>query len=100
MPELPDLEYVVGELTREALGQKVQAVRVKEPIVLRVALEGDLGALAIGRTLARAERRGQFVILDLDPDLQLVVNPMLAGRFQLAEQGAKSPASLCFALAL
>lgn len=99
MPELPDLEYVVGELRERAVGQKIVGARLKEPIVLRLAVEGDLGSLTIGRTIEGAERRGQFALLDLG-ELELVVNPMLAGRFQLAKKGEKSPASLCFALEL
>lgn len=99
MPELPDLEYVVGELRERAVGQKIVAARLKEPIVLRLAVEGDLGSLTIGRTLRGAERRGQFVVFDLG-ELEMVVNPMLAGRFQLAAREEKSRGALCFALEL
>ena len=99
MPELPDLEYVVGELNAHAVGQTITAARVKEPVVLRLALEGDLGSLTIGKTLKKAERRGQFVLFDLG-ELDLVVNPMLAGRFSLAAPDDKGGRSLCFVLSL
>lgn len=98
MPELPDLEYVVAELRERAVGQRVEHARVQDPLVLRVAVEGELGKLVEGLELLGAERRGQFVLLDLGK-FHLVVNPMLAGRFQLAapNEKARSP---CFSLAL
>ena len=98
MPELPDLEYVVARLRETALGRRVTAARVSEPIVLRVAVPGDFAPLMTGRTLDAVERRGQFVLFSLG-DLDLVINPMLAGRFRFAEVGAKKEASMCFALA-
>jgi formamidopyrimidine-DNA glycosylase len=100
MPELPDLEYVAHQLQGEAVGRTVDAVRVKEPIVLRVAVAGTLGELLVGKRLTRLERHGNFLVLDLEPGLQLIVNPMLAGRFQLVSSTARSPAALCFALSL
>jgi len=98
MPELPDLEYVVDELRERAVGQRIESAKVQEPVVLRVAVEGTFAELVKGLPLRGAERRGQFVLLELGR-LDLVVNPMLAGRFQLAEPSAKARAR-CFVLSL
>jgi formamidopyrimidine-DNA glycosylase len=100
MPELPDLEYVISRLRAEVIGQRITAARVREPIVLRVAVPGDLPGLLPGRTLSGVRRRGHFVDFDLEGKLQLVIHPMLAGRFKVSEAGAKDEGSLCFALAL
>jgi formamidopyrimidine-DNA glycosylase len=98
VPELPDLEYVVARLRETAVGRRVTSARVAEPIVLRVAVPGDFAELMTGRTLDAVERRGQFLLFALG-NLDLVVNPMLAGRFRFTEAGAKKEASMCFALA-
>jgi formamidopyrimidine-DNA glycosylase len=98
VPELPDLEYVVARLRETAVGRRVTAARVTEPIVLRVTIPGDFVELVTDRTLETVERRGHFLLFSLG-ELDLVVNPMLAGRFRFAEAAAKKEASMCFALA-
>jgi formamidopyrimidine-DNA glycosylase len=99
MPERPDLEYVVPILARELAGRTVAGVRVKKPVVLRIAVEGKLEELLPGRRFGAVARRAHFVRFALDP-LELVVSPMLAGRFLLAPAGDRSPADLAVALAL
>jgi formamidopyrimidine-DNA glycosylase len=99
MPERPDLEYVVPILAEELRGQEIAGVRVKKPVVLRVAVEGQLEALVVGRRIGPVTRRAHFVLFDLG-DLELVVSPMLAGRFAIADAAEKSPADLALALRL
>lgn len=42
MPELPDLEYIVSVLGRVLPGRRIEQVRVKNPIVLRLGVPGTL----------------------------------------------------------
>jgi formamidopyrimidine-DNA glycosylase len=100
MPERPDLEYVVPILARELVGRGLTSVRVKKPVVLRVAVEGKLEELVPGRHVASVTRASHFVRFALDGGLELVVSPMLAGRFTLAPAGDKSPADLAVAFGL
>src|SRR6185503_193197 len=51
MPELPDLLYVVARLRERLLGRTVSSERVREPVVLRYAVRGNL-SLLMGRSLA------------------------------------------------
>jgi formamidopyrimidine-DNA glycosylase len=97
MPERPDLEYVVPILARELAGRTIAGVRVKKPVVLRVAVEGKLEELLTGKRFGGATRRAHFVLFDLGEALELVVSPMLAGRFAVAAAGDKSPADLAVA---
>src|SRR5262245_24415004 len=99
MPELPDLEYILAELRTHAVGRRVTGARVVEPIVLRVAVPGDFAALVTGSVLAGLSRHGHFLGFSLGA-LELLVNPMLAGRFRFSERAAKPEPSLCFALDL
>ena len=96
MPELPDLLYVLSKLRERLLGRHVTAERVREPVVLRFTVRGNL-SLLLGRTLADAFRKSHFLVFRFE-GLDLAVNPMLAGRFRLAETGTKDEGTLGFAL--
>jgi formamidopyrimidine-DNA glycosylase len=99
MAERPDLEYVVPILAAELKGRAIAGVRVKKPVVLRVAVEGRFEELACGRRFGKVTRRAHFVLLELG-DLEMAVAPMLAGRFLLAAATDKNPADLAVAWAL
>jgi formamidopyrimidine-DNA glycosylase len=97
MPELPDLLYVLGKLRERLAGRAVTGERLREPVLLRCLVHGNL-SLLLGRTLQDIGRRAHFLIFHFD-GFELAVNPMLAGRFRLSDPGAKDEASLGFALA-
>ena len=82
MPELPDLLYVLAHLRERLRGRAVTAERVREPVILRFAVRGNL-SLLLGRELREAFRRSHFLVFRFE-GLDLAVNPMLAGRFRLA----------------
>ena len=96
MPELPDLVYVLGVLRPALVGRTVSAERLAAPVVLRSVVKGDL-SLLVGRDLDEILRRAHFVVFRFG-DLDLAVNPMLAGRFKLAEPGSRLEAAAAFVL--
>ena len=96
MPELPDLLYVLSQLRQRLLGRHVSAERVREPVVMRYAVHGNL-SLLLGRRLEDLFRKSHFLCFRFE-GLDLAVNPMLAGRFRLALPGERDEASLGFAL--
>jgi formamidopyrimidine-DNA glycosylase len=102
MPERPDLDYVVPILARELPGHAIVGVRVRKPVVLRVAVPGTPEDLLTGARIESVRRRGHFVLFGLrDPvALEIAVSPMLAGRFVLAPMRDKSPADLAVGLLL
>lgn len=102
MPERPDLDYVVPILNRELSGLTITSVRVKKPVVLRVAVPGTPEQLLYGATFAAVKRRGHFVLFALNGGraLELAVSPMLAGRFALVAAKSRSPGDLAVAFAL
>jgi formamidopyrimidine-DNA glycosylase len=107
MAERPDLDYAVPILERELGGRRITAVRVKKPIVLRLALPGTPAELLVGRSFGEVYRRAHFAVLELGPldgsstpaPIDLVVAPMLAGRFAL-HTDEKVPGDLAVALTL
>jgi formamidopyrimidine-DNA glycosylase len=96
MPELPELLHILSTLRGELVGRHVTAERVREPVVVRFAVRGNL-SLLLGRPLLGISRRSHYLFFQFE-GLDLAVNPMLAGRFRLAEPGAKDEAALAFAL--
>jgi formamidopyrimidine-DNA glycosylase len=96
VPELPDLLYVMGVLRPALVGRAVAATRLTAPVVLRSLVQGDL-SLLVGRPLDELLRRGHFLVFRFG-DLDLAVNPMLAGRFKLAEPAARLEAAAAFIL--
>jgi len=64
--------------------------------VLRFTVRGNL-SLLLGRRVEDVVRKSHLVVFRFE-GLDLAVNAMLAGRFRLAEPGAKDEASMAFAL--
>lgn len=96
MPELPDLLYIQARLRETLLGRRVVAERLREPIVMRFTVRGNL-SLLLGRRLDDIIRHAHFLVFRFE-DLDLAVNPMLAGRFKLAEPAARMEAAAAFVL--
>lgn len=96
MPELPDLLHIERKLGERLAGRLLQSERVREPVVLRFAVRGNL-SLLLGRRLERVLRHGHMIVLRFE-GFDLAVNPMLAGRFRLSAPAAREEASLAFAL--
>lgn len=97
MPELPDLEYVVGVLAERLPGRRVAAVGLGDPVVFRVTVRGDPAEALRGQPAKDVCRRGHFVCLRFE-EVALVVNPMLAGRFRWVEAGASRKGHPCLRL--
>ena len=101
MPELPDLQYILKQLTGRIADRRIDGVAVKEPIVIRMLLPGAGGfAEALtGRTFTGLSRQGPFLRFAMD-GADLVIHCMLTGRLQIAQSGEKPLAHLCFSLSL
>ena len=105
MAERPDLDYWLPILQQELAGRRIASVKVKKPIVLRLALPGSPSELLVGRSFGRVFRRAHFALFELDAGpsdapADLVVAPMLAGRFALHPATQRAPGDLAVALAL
>ena len=95
MPELPDLTIVAEAFDAALRGRAITFARAPGPLAVR-GTPAELEAL-VGQRVTAIRRRGKFLAIDLDRD-QVVVNPMLTGRFQLAGPGEKEPSKTAVVL--
>ena len=88
MPELPELEIVREVLQKRVIGKTIQRVELFQPMASLIVR--DLTARGFVETLMRAQfqsvtRRGKFLLFAFEAiSAQLVINPKLSGRLQLA----------------
>jgi formamidopyrimidine-DNA glycosylase len=106
MPELPELEALRLQLGPRIEGRLVTAVEVnpKKGHLLRYPFESFAHELPYRRLLA-LWRRGKHLVFDFelargDELRHLVINPMLGGRFQLADAESPPPGTHVFSLRL
>jgi formamidopyrimidine-DNA glycosylase len=88
VPELPDLTVVAEAFHAALAGRSITSAAAPAPLAVR-GTPAELQGL-VGQRLEAVRRRGKFLILELDRD-RAVINPMLTGRFQLAEPKTKQP---------
>ncbi|MEK7248865.1 MAG: DNA-formamidopyrimidine glycosylase family protein, partial [Bacteroidota bacterium] len=100
MPELPDLLYIQKYLRREVCGRTITSVHVKEPIVLRIAVDVKFEDALQGTTINVCALHGPFIRLELSNNLDLIMNLMLAGKLQHRKLKEKAESYLCFSLSL
>ncbi len=97
MPEWPDLHVLRARLERALAGRRITGVRVGDPVVIRSTRSA--ADVLFGRTFRSVAHRGKFLVFALD-GATMVVNPMLAGVFQLARPDARLTRDTRLALAL
>lgn len=79
MPELPELEELVRNLSPSVVGRTIQSVQLYKPKLFNPAPGLSLEDL-FGRSIDRLWRRGKFTIWELSGDLDLVIHLKLAGQ--------------------
>ena len=89
MPESPDLTVVAEALHAALAGRAIQDAEAPGPLAVR-GTPAELADL-VGQHVESVRHRGKFLLIELERDA-IACNPMLTGRFQLAEAGAKRPA--------
>jgi formamidopyrimidine-DNA glycosylase len=92
MPELPDVVVYLDCLRPRVLGQELRRVRLASPFLLR-SVEPPVAA-AEGRPVVGLRRLGKRIVLELAPDLFLVLHLMIAGRLHWRPAGARPPGKI------
>jgi formamidopyrimidine-DNA glycosylase len=89
VPELPDILLYLRALESRIVGQRVTAVRLASPFLLR-SVDPPLSAVE-GRRIVGLRRLGKRVVVGAEGELFLVFHLMIAGRFRWKPSGASIP---------
>ncbi len=100
MPELPDLLYIKTYLKKEVEGRTIASTIVKQPIVIRVALDQPFEQAVTNKSIDSIDIRGPFIRFELSESVDIIINLMLAGRLQHQRMGEKIEGFLCCSLTL
>jgi formamidopyrimidine-DNA glycosylase len=65
MPELPEVETIVRELSPRLRGRHIVAVEVLQPRITRHSIQ-DITVVLPGRRVRDVRRHGKFILVDLD----------------------------------
>jgi formamidopyrimidine-DNA glycosylase len=84
--ELPEVEVVRRDLEKDVVGRRIAAVEVRrmkntKRVIRRHKTPKDLRDRLVGRKIARADRKGKYILLYLDGGDVLVVHFGMTGRF-------------------
>jgi formamidopyrimidine-DNA glycosylase len=89
VPELPDILLYLHALESRIVGQRVIAVRLASPFLLR-SVDPPLSAVE-GRRVVGLRRLGKRVVVEAEGELFLVFHLMIAGRFRWKPFGTAIP---------
>lgn len=83
MPELPEVETMVRGL-RPILGDRLERVEVVDPHLLVGIDAAELERRSAGAAVRSVQRRGKWVVIELDPPRGLIViQPRMTGGFRV-----------------
>jgi formamidopyrimidine-DNA glycosylase len=93
MPELPEVEVLRRDLDREVVGKKVKAVDVDGMrAVRRHHNRKQFSARLVDRKITAVERRGKYLLLQLDGDDVLVIHLGMSGQLLRAKSSRETMA--------
>ena len=99
MPELPELEVIKNKLNENIRGEKIEDIRIKQPLVFRCLVDEFKTAL-LHNSFLSVGRRGKFLIFNFEKDVSMVINLMLAGRIQYCKKMFRIQPKTCLQLFL
>ncbi len=79
MPELPEIETLARRLRETVIGKRVDKVYLSG-MPLRRPVPKDFGAKLKGRTIRKIQRRGKYLILELEPRVFWLMHLGMSGR--------------------
>jgi formamidopyrimidine-DNA glycosylase len=82
MPEIPDLLYVKNYPDTHVTGHTTREAEVRQPVVIRMMVEGSFADIVNRRNISKIRLRGPFLHVLLSTDLELIINLVLAGRIR------------------
>lgn len=83
MPELPEVETIVRDIRPGLAGQRIIAVQVIKPDILRRTTRAAFIRGLTGHRVAAVTRRAKNIVLEMDDDARVVIQPGMTGAMQV-----------------
>ncbi|MET0389741.1 MAG: bifunctional DNA-formamidopyrimidine glycosylase/DNA-(apurinic or apyrimidinic site) lyase [Polyangiales bacterium] len=100
MPELPEVEHTRRTLDRWLRGAHIVAVHAPDAFIIRPTSRRVVERRLAGRTVAKVERRGKWIRLEVDSGARVFVHLGMTGWFEPSSSGAPALRFERFALDL
>src|SRR5438045_4000928 len=81
MPELPEVEHVVRALRRTIVGRQIVASQIKLPKLITPLKPAQFNRKIKGGRIEAINRRGKFILIELDSGRNLAVHLRMTGKF-------------------
>jgi len=91
MPELPEVETIRQDMIKKVKGKKIENVEIKNEKNIRIISPEQFKEKLKGRVIEDIQRRGKFLIINLDSDDLLIFHLKLTGRLLFSPVGKKEP---------
>jgi len=88
MPELPEVETICRGLRARVIGRPILEVKVLESR-LRTRVGADFASKLAGRTITAVERRGKYILLQLDDRSVWLTHLGMSGKLIWVEEGRR-----------
>ncbi len=94
MPELPEVETIVRDLSATVPGRAIGSVEVVHPGLVEGESAADFAEALAGRRIGGVARRAKNIVFDLGGGDRLLVNLGMTGRLLAVRAGEPAPAHL------
>src|SRR5215211_1290712 len=91
MPELPEVETIRRQLAPALEGRRLERLEVLDPRWCEPAEPAALEDAVEDRLIERLERRGKYLIVELEDEIHLVMHLRMTGNLLLARDGEGRP---------
>src|SRR5579863_1291770 len=88
MPELPEVETVARDLRAAVTGRRIDEVTIDRPDIVRMPGGEALPALLCGQRFENVDRRGKYLLLELDSGDELMVHLGMTGHLLVCDADA------------
>jgi len=79
MPELPEVQTIVNELNRKAIGRKILDAWTDWPKTIKTHKLANFVKEIKGRKILKAHRRAKYIMMDLSGDKTLIIHQKISG---------------------
>jgi formamidopyrimidine-DNA glycosylase len=79
MPEMPEIETLARRLRAAVIGKRITEVHLSG-MALRKPVAGSFADSLRGRTIRKIQRRGKYLVVELDPAASWVIHLGMSGR--------------------